>query len=318
MTHDARLARTLVLDELFDLSLYRALREGADGDLRKLLDELVPIETKHLAFWQSFFGLELTRLDWWRRVKLALILLACRVFGVAAIHLVLEAIEIHGVKKYLEIWEAYEGRPLGQAVRDVLNDELGHEDRVVSESIDVRIDPESVRNVFLGFNDGLVEILGAVSGFFAAFADARSILIASFTVAVAGAFSMAAGAYTGSSSEREVQRVDAGKRAFLEGARRPERQREASPVTAALIVGVTYFLGALVPVLPVALGARTIAAPIVAGVVATLVVSSILAFLSGMSLARRVLLNVALLAAAVAVTYGIGLATKAIWGISVS
>lgn len=318
MTYDRRLARTLVLDELFDLELYRALGARADGDLRKLLDELVPIETKHLAFWQSFFDLQLTRLDWWRRVKLALILLVCRVFGATAIHLVLEAIEIHGIKKYLAIWEAYEGHPLGEAVREVLNDELGHEDRVVSESIELKIDPERVRNVFLGFNDGLVEILGAVSGFFAAFADAGSILIASSTVAVAGAFSMAAGAYTGASSEREVERIDAAKRAFLRGARSSRPERETSALSVAVIVGVSYFMGALVPVLPVAAGARTIVAPVVAGALATLVVSAILAFLSGMDLRRRMLLNVGLLGAAVAVTYVIGLATKAVWGISVS
>ena len=34
-----------------------------------------------------------------------------------------------------------------------------------------RINPERVRNIFLGLNDGLVEILGAVTGFFGAFGD---------------------------------------------------------------------------------------------------------------------------------------------------
>lgn len=48
----------------------------------------------------------------------------------------------------------------------------------MSESIERRVDPEGVRSVFLGFNDGLVEILGAVSGLFAAFEDAASILMA--------------------------------------------------------------------------------------------------------------------------------------------
>ena len=38
-------------------------------------------------------------------------------------------------------------------------------------------------------NDGLVEILGAVSGFFAAFGDAITVLIAASTTAVAGSLS---------------------------------------------------------------------------------------------------------------------------------
>jgi hypothetical protein len=47
-------------------------------------------------------------------------------------------------------------------------------------------------------------------------------------------------------------------------------------------------------------------------------VSAMLSFLSGMRLGRRLVTNVVILGAAVAVTYLIGLAAKAIWGISVT
>ena len=153
------LARALVLDELFDLALYRSVRRFASGDLALMLDELITIETRHAAFWQRFFGVTIDRLDRGRHIKLAMLSLACRVFMAR------------------------------------------------------RIDPERVRNFFLGFNDGLVEILGAVSGFFAAFSDVASVLVASCTVAVA--LSMAAGAFAAAHSEREVRRVETGKRAFL-------------------------------------------------------------------------------------------------------
>src|SRR5262245_39966897 len=94
---DAQLARRLILDELFDLSLYRALRDVARGDVRQTLDALIPVETTHFAFWQDFFDLRVTRLDLGRRIKLAVILAVCRVLGSPAIALVLEAIEVHGV-----------------------------------------------------------------------------------------------------------------------------------------------------------------------------------------------------------------------------
>src|SRR2546425_8621650 len=100
---DAKLARRLVLDELFDLSLYRALRDVAPGDLRRVLDELIPVETRHHAFWQSFFGLELGRLDLGRRLKLALILAVCRLFGAPAIHLILESIEVRSEEHTSEL-----------------------------------------------------------------------------------------------------------------------------------------------------------------------------------------------------------------------
>jgi hypothetical protein len=38
---DPRLGQQLVLDEIFDLSLYRALRDVAAGRLRAMLDELI-------------------------------------------------------------------------------------------------------------------------------------------------------------------------------------------------------------------------------------------------------------------------------------
>jgi VIT1/CCC1 family predicted Fe2+/Mn2+ transporter len=309
------LGRTLVLDELFDLSLYTALREQTTGELHKVLEELIPIETHHFSFWKSFFTSNVDRLDWGRRLKLRLLIFVCRLFGDRAVHLVLEAIEIYGVRKYLTLWERYRNDPLGGAVKAILDDELQHEDRVVSESIERRVDPEGVRNVFLGFNDGLVEILGAVSGLFAAFHDAASILTASATVAVAGAFSMAAGAYVAGSSEREIQRIEAGKQAFL-GTPEPLIPTR-SPMRAAVLVGVSYLLGAIVPVLPVVLGARTVLVSLLAGAVVTVAVSSVLAFLSGMAVKRRLLINVVILGAAVALTYVIGAAAREVLGIAV-
>src|SRR5262245_12198766 len=98
---DARLGRRLVLDEIFDLSLYRALHAIAPSGLRETLESLIPVESRHVAFWQKFFGLpHVTRLDAGRRLRLAILVGVCRLFGASAIHVVLEAIEVHGVKKY--------------------------------------------------------------------------------------------------------------------------------------------------------------------------------------------------------------------------
>ncbi len=54
----------------------------------------------------------------------------------------------------------------------------------------------------------------------------------------------------------------------------------------------------------------------VAGVV-IVAVSMILAFLSGMEIRRRVVLNLAIIAVTVGITYLIGTITKAVWGIAV-
>jgi vacuolar iron transporter family protein len=311
---DARLGRRLVLDEIFDLSLYRALHAVAPADLRRVLEALIPVETRHVAFWQNFFGLEhVTRLDAGRRLRLAVIVAACRIFGASAIHIVLEAIEVHGVKKYLDVWKRYGDGPLGAAVREVLEDEFKHEDAVVTGEGERRINPDRVRNLFLGLNDGLVEILGAVSGFFAAFNSRVAVVTAALTVGVAGALSMAAGAYIGAGSEAELRETEDARRRFLGEATTSEAPER--PLTAAAIVGVGYFIGAVVPVLPVLFGAHTVWPTVITGGTMIVAVSAIVAFISGMNVRRRITLNVVITGLAVVVTYVIGLLTKKLLGV---
>jgi VIT1/CCC1 family predicted Fe2+/Mn2+ transporter len=310
------LARRLVLDEIFDLALYRSLRGVARDDLRETLDELIRVEERHVAFWQEFFGLqELSTLDLARRLKLALLGVVCRLFGASAIHIVLEAIEVHGVRKYLRVWKRYEMTPLGDAVRGILEDEFRHEDMVVTGDSARRVNPDTVRNVFIGLNDGLVEILGAVSGFFAAFGTAGAVLTAGVTVAVAGALSMAAGAYVAASSEAEVRETEEERRRFLGELDRPTESD--APLASALVVGLGYVAGALVPLLPVLFGATGMLPTLLAAGTTIVLVSAIVAFLSGMNLRRRIVLNLAITGLAVTVTYAIGLLTRAAWGIEV-
>ena len=314
--HDLRLAQTLVLDELFDLSLYKALRGVTQPDVHETLDELIKVETSHLAFWQKFFGLKLETLDLGRRIKLAVMMLVCRLFGSTAVHLVLEAIEVHGVRKYLALWRVYQGQPLGEALHGILMDEFKHEDVLVTELTKRKINAEKIRNIFLGLNDGLVEILGAVSGFFGAFGSATMVLIAASTTAVAGALSMAAGAFLALNSEKEVKTTEIARKIFL-GEESEILPMEESPLGSAFVVGAAYIAGALVPVLPVLLGANDATFSVMTAGLMVIVVSTILSFLSGMDVKRRISLNLIIITVAVSVTYAIGLAAKHLWGIAV-
>ena len=311
-----KLARQLVLDELFDLSLYQSLRNVASGKLRDILDQLIPIESRHFEFWQDFFDLHVNTLDLVRRLKLVLLVAVCRLFGTPAIHIVLEAIEVHGVRKYLRVWSAYGNGPLGSAVRNILEDEFKHEDEVVTGEAERQINPERVRDVFLGLNDGLVEILGAVSGFFAAFGNSLAVLVAGLTVAVAGALSMAAGAWIAVSSESEVRTTENARRQFL-GESLSTTGTSETPLASATIVGVSYLAGAMVPVLPVLGGAKTVFPSLFTAGSLIILVSTIVAFLSGMNVKRRVITNLLIIAVAVSITFAIGVVTKLVWGVSV-
>jgi VIT1/CCC1 family predicted Fe2+/Mn2+ transporter len=313
--HDPQLAKTLVLDELFDLSLYKALRQVTQPDVHHTLDELITVETTHLAFWKHFFGLTIEELNLGRRLKLSLLMFVCKLFGSTAVHLVLEAIEVHGVRKYLALWREYQGQPLGEALRGILMDEFKHEDVLVTALTDRKINAEKIRNIFLGLNDGLVEILGAVSGFFGAFGEATMVLIAASTTAVAGALSMAAGAFLALNSEKEVKTTEIAKIIFL-GEASEVIPMEESPIGSALVVGTAYIAGAIVPVLPVIFGATSALFSVLTAGLMVIVVSTILSFLSGMDVTRRIFLNLALITIAVSVTYGIGVFAKHLWGIA--
>ncbi|KKU58867.1 MAG: Ferritin, CCC1 [Parcubacteria group bacterium GW2011_GWA2_47_12] len=312
---DEKLAKKLVLDELFDLTLYKALLKFANADEIRILEKLIPVESGHFTFWKKFFGIEIESLNFFRKIKLYIFLAICRIFGRPGIHLMLEALEINGIKKYLDIWKQYKDKEMRGAIRKILEDEFRHEDEIVSEYERRKIHPERIRDIFLGFNDGLVEILGAVSGFFAAFHDQTSVLIAGLTVGVAGSISMAASVFASSSSATEVENREEEKLRFL--GQSDGDDESPKPITSSIIVGISYFIGAMVPILPVFFGAKNILLSSAVSAVIIILVSYIVAFLSGMQPLRRIMSNLFIIALAVSVTYLIGTIAKSFFGISV-
>jgi VIT1/CCC1 family predicted Fe2+/Mn2+ transporter len=83
-----------------------------------------------------------------------------------------------------------------------------------------------------------------------------------------------------------------------------------------LTVGISYFAGATIPILPVLFGAKTAALSVVSGGVTVILVSMILAFLSGMDVRKRILTNLIMISGAVGITYGIGLLVRNVFGVT--
>lgn len=307
------IGRQLVLEELFDLTLYKRLRIWASGDAQKTLDELIVVETGHLAFWRNMFSLPDEKLGFWLTAKLNLMLLLARIFGVGGLQLLIEAIEVHGIQNYLALWETHQNDAFGRAIEPILKDEMGHEEVIISAGAPA-INPNRIRDLFLGFNDGLVEVLGASSGFFAAFGTTSAVLVAGMSVAVAGSLSMAAGAYAAVGSASEIERTEEKRRHFL-GTAGPAPRLE-NPFASAVVVGVSYFIGALVPLAPVLFGAKNMLISVIVSVLIAIVISYAVAFFSGMNALKRIGINLIALALAVGVTYTIGIFTKSIWGVN--
>jgi VIT1/CCC1 family predicted Fe2+/Mn2+ transporter len=192
---------------------------------------------------------------------------------------------------------------------------MGHEDELVLAGSSPRMDPEKVRSIFLGFNDGCVEILGAVTGFMAAFKDPAHVLAASVLVAFAGALSMAAGAWAAVESETEVFSMEDAKRRFMsDGA--AGRTPPGNPWSAGSIVGISYFVGAAVPVAPAFLGAHGLVWIVASAGTAVVAVSVILSFLTGMAVRRRIAINLVVVSLAVGLSWAAGLLAGRFWGIT--
>ena len=126
-----------------------------------------------------------------------------------------------------------------------------------------------LRDIILGGQDGLVNVLGVTAGVAAASADSRLTIAAGLAATFAESFSMAAVAYTSAIS---------GHRAFLD----------------AFIVGVSAILGSLVPLLPF------IFLPVQPALTVAVVTCAIFLFLLGIYKAR--VLKISLLKAGLQVT----------------
>lgn len=314
--NNQRLGISLIRGELADLSLYRLLQhQQTSPQYKALLAELIEIEVAHVAFWKDFFktpDLSLTPIG---HLRIAGIALFVRLFGATGLFLVLEATEVHGIRKYLELIEKTDDPIFQDAIRKIVTDELAHEDSIVSGGSENTIQPDRVRNFFLGFNDGSVEILGAVSGFSAAFSNPQAVFIAGVTVAAAGCISMAAGAFAATDSEREINSMQALRKAFL---REPAPEGATlRPLQSSIIVGGAYFLGAAIPVLPFILGAHTPIPSIIASGSLVLLVSALISFLSGLDMRRRMIMNITAIILSVGVSYAIGHAVQALFAVQI-
>ncbi len=299
------LGQQLLLDEMGDLALYRELRKFTHGGLAQTLDSFIATEIRHVTFWRHYFSLDISEIDLKRKITIRLLTFAARVGGPSVTSLILEAIEIHGVKKYLTLWRRTTDTKFNQALRTILEEELVHEDEAVTSTNGRKIDAATIRNVFLGFNDGSVEILGAVNGLAAAFGNPTLVAAAGLTVACAGALSMASGAYLSVHSEQEILAVEQGKQDFLGTFNAPSALPH-SPIRASLLVGSAYLLGAAAPILPFLLGAQNPWWSIALSGTLILAVSAILAFLSGMRVARRIAMNGAVIIITVLIAFAIG------------
>ena len=193
--------------EIKDSHIYEYLATLEKNEkLRRKLRGLALIERRHAKFWKDYLkkrGVEVKekKLGLWERFGVYLLR---KLFGVSMVISLSEMGEASAIYTY---YDFYTHGDLSSQEKEVLSriilDEMEHEKLFYEEKKFLHV--ENIRDMVLGMNDGLVEILGAVTGLSAVYVN-NPLLVAlsGLIVGVAGSLSMGIGSYVSVRSQRQV------------------------------------------------------------------------------------------------------------------
>lgn len=188
------------------LSYSELARHSRDPEIAKLLKRIAGMEKRHAHFWEEVLSRRGVTLPAVRPRRWRLFLLRQLQRWVNPVLLVsaLELGETSAVEDYHRVWQSDLLEPdERQTLQTIILDELEHESAFRKQTQASGFN--NVRDFVLGMNDGLVEILGAVTGLSAAYAG-KPLLVAvsGLIVGIAGAMSMGIGAFISVRSQRQV------------------------------------------------------------------------------------------------------------------
>ncbi|MGC8478752.1 MAG: VIT1/CCC1 transporter family protein [Candidatus Micrarchaeia archaeon] len=298
--------QSLQQDEEFHSQVYGILeKEEKNSEIRKTLSHLYIIERGHSEILKKLlrmngFGVR-KRNNFFR---ILLIMISRKLFGIAFTIKLMEYNKLITDKKLSLAMRRFKfGR--GEAALLHLM-EKGERTEDVLSHILLSLSPvlNNIRDVVFGMNDGLVEVLAAVVGFSAALRLPVLVLIAGMLVAISGTLSMSGGAYLSTKYEKNISASGRGRK----------------PGLSALYTGIFYFCGAAFPIAPFALGIGGLYGIAYSVLLTSLVLattSSIIAILSGQSIAKRVAESLLISLGAASVTILLGFYARYVLHITV-
>jgi VIT1/CCC1 family predicted Fe2+/Mn2+ transporter len=205
MSNETTKAMSFYTDERSASRLYAYLA-GSEKDpaLRTRFAELARVETLHMAFWRAFLlkrGITTTEPSWF---SFAWARLLRRVLGTRRYLSLLEITEATAVDSYYQFLNSATLEEVEKTdIARIIEDELGHEEELASQFN--ALPKDNVRDFVMGMNDGLVELLGAVTGLSAVYPTRPQIVaVNGLVVGLAGALSMAIGTWVSVRSQRQV------------------------------------------------------------------------------------------------------------------
>jgi VIT1/CCC1 family predicted Fe2+/Mn2+ transporter len=205
MIDETAKAMSFYADERGASRLYAYLA-GSEKDpaLRARFAELARVENLHMAFWRAFLlkrGITTAEPSWFSFARARLLR---PILGTRRYLSLLEITEATAVDSYCDFLNSavLEEAEKTDIVR-IIEDELGHEEELESQFN--ALPKDNVRDFVMGMNDGLVELLGAVTGLSAVYPTHPQIVgVNGLVVGLAGALSMAIGTWVSVRSQRQV------------------------------------------------------------------------------------------------------------------
>jgi len=253
-------------------------RRETNKDLKKVLRLLSVTEKKHARMWAEI--LEVSNIKIPLRTSkffIFMILLLRRLLGLV---LAVKAMEVFETQLDRKIFEVERNAELSQKEKSIIGriikDELKNETPLKEKIIDYNPILKNIRDIIIGMNDGLVEVLAAVSGLGAALQMPLLILVGGLIIALSGTLSMAGSAYLSTSYDIKVNAAS-------------KTHRNAT--MSAFYVGGAYVLGAVAPLLPFIFGLGGyygIAIAIILTAIVLSIVASLIAIVSGVSIKSNI------------------------------
>lgn len=204
-------ARWFYRDEVRDCAVYEALgRSERDPKLSEILIKLSSMEKQHITFWKRFLDKsgEPPREYRYPPYKLLFIRLARRILGLPLLIRVFEKGEEDVIKEYQQFLS---GKHLDkedmQELHKIVVDEILHEEYFSNQLLSMSGNLESVRDIFYGMSDGLVEVLAAVAGLEPVVKTSILVAAGGLVVGISGTLSMAIGAYMSTKAHIEIERM---------------------------------------------------------------------------------------------------------------
>ena len=184
-------------------------------------------------------------------------------------------------------------------IKQVESSEMKAENIIKEKLLEHSPTLNNIRSIIFGMNDGLVEILGAVTGFAAALQQPILIIVAGFIVAIAGTLSMTGGAYLSVDYEKSVYK----------------KKKTDSSKAAAFYTGIAYIIGALVPLLPFLFGASgyyALGISIIITAIILSIVSILISIVSDTPILERIVKTLLISLGIVAITITLGVYARSV------